>query len=109
MLLYMTAEDHMDTQYAFKTCICSEYEDLLYACVKSLDAWKNRRDHVNKLHLAGKEVGDELLRLQADFATAYSRLEKHRDRCPVCDDVTRVNGRRHASVSTAVMDRKRSA
>jgi hypothetical protein len=34
--------------------------------------------------LSGKEVGDEMLRLQADYAKAYTVLRKHVSKCAIC-------------------------
>jgi len=59
--------------------------------------------------LRSKEAGDELMRLQADYAKAYSRLEKHKNDCELCHFVSKIGGRSDASLSTAVMDKKRSA
>jgi hypothetical protein len=54
-------------------------------------------------------VGDELMRLQVDYAKAYSRLEKHIEDCELCHFVSKISGRNKASLSTAVMDKKHSA
>jgi hypothetical protein len=99
----------MNSELSYKTGICGDYEKLLWACVKSLESWKNRRESIACSHLSGKEVGDELMRLQAEYAKAYSRLEKHRNNCQVCRFVLKIAGRNDSSISTAVMDRKNSA
>lgn len=99
----------MNSELAYKTAICTDYERLLCSCVKSLDSWRNRRDEVTNAHLRGKEVGDQLMRLQAEYAKAYSRLEKHKDNCELCRFVSKIAGREDVSISTAVMARKNSA
>ena len=99
----------MQSEVAYKTAICTDYEKLLCTCVSALDNWKNRREEVVDRHLSGKEVGDELMRLQADYARAYTRLEKHKDHCELCRFVTRMGGHGGESVSNAVMERKHSA
>jgi hypothetical protein len=99
----------MDTELAYKTSFCTEYERLLCNCVTALDCWKERREEVVNRQLSGKQVGDELMRLQADYAKSYSRLEKHKDACELCRFVARMGGHYAASVSTEVMERKHSA
>jgi hypothetical protein len=49
------------------------------------------------------------MRLQEDYAKAYSHLEKHIDNCELCHFVSKISGRNNASVSIAVMDKKHSA
>jgi hypothetical protein len=49
------------------------------------------------------------MRLQVDYAKAYSNLEKHIDNCELCHFVSKISGRNNASVSIAVMDKKHSA
>lgn len=93
----------------YKTAFCSSYERLLCACVQSLEAWRNRREEIANSGLRSKEAGDELMRLQADYAKAYSRLEKHKDNCELCHFVSKISGRSEASLSVAVMDKKHSA
>lgn len=50
----------MDTELAYKTSFCTEYERLLCNCVTALDCWKERRKEVVNRHLIGKQVGDEM-------------------------------------------------
>jgi hypothetical protein len=102
-------EQHMDAELSYETAVCTEYERLLCACVQSLDSWRNCREEIANSGLGGKEVADELLRLQADYAKAYSRLEKHERNCGLCRFVSKIGRRNYASISTAVMDRKHSA
>jgi hypothetical protein len=109
MLLKEVRGEHMEGELFYKTAFCTEYERLLCACVQSLDIWKNRREEIANSVLRKWEAGDELLRLQADYAKAYSRLEKHIDNCTLCHFVSKISGRNYASLSTAVMDKKHSA
>jgi len=99
----------MEGELFYKTAFCSNYERLLCVCVQSLNTWRNLREEIANSGLKSKEVGDELMRLQADYAKAYSRLEKHKDNCELCHFVSKISGRNNASVSTAVMDKKHSA
>ena|SRR5664279_2720557 len=99
----------MISELSYKTAFCTDYERLLCASVDALNRWRERREQISSSCITGKEVGDELMRLQADYAKAYSRLEKHKDYCELCRFVSKIAGRSDASVSTAVMERKHSA
>src|SRR5260221_2242212 len=68
----------MEGELFYKTAFCSNYERLLCVCVQSLNAWRNLREEIANSDLRSKEAGDDLMRLQADYARAYSRLEKHK-------------------------------
>jgi len=92
----------------YKTAFCSNYERLLCACVLSLNAWRNLREEITNSRLTSKEAGDELIRLQADYAKAYSRLEKHKNKCELCHFVSKISGRNDATISIAVMEKKHS-
>jgi predicted Zn-ribbon and HTH transcriptional regulator len=85
----------MNAEFSFKTAVCTEYESLLIACQTALETWREGREEIAKLRSSTKEASDELLRLQANYAKAYSRLEKHPDKCELCGFVTEI-GRRHA-------------
>jgi hypothetical protein len=96
----------MKPEYSFKTAICTEYENLLFACQKALESWRARREQVATNGFASRKTSDELLRLQADYARAYSRLESHADKCELCRFVSKIGGRNYASISTAALDKK---
>ena len=98
----------MEGELFYKTAFCSNYERLLCVCVQSLNAWRNLREEIADSSLTSKEEGDELIRLQADYAKAYSRLEKHKDNCELCHFVSKISGRNEASLSVAVMEKKHS-
>jgi hypothetical protein len=99
----------MESELFYKTAFCSTYERLLCACAQSLDVWRDLREEIASSGLRSQEAGDELIRLQADYAKAYSRLEKHRDNCELCRFVSKISGRSEASLSVAIMDKKHSA
>jgi len=99
----------MEGELFYKTAFCSNYERLLCVCVQSLNTWRKLREEIANSGLRSKEAGDELLRSQADYAKAYSRLEKHKDDCELCHFVSKISGRNYASLSTAVMEKKDSA
>jgi hypothetical protein len=74
----------MNSTVANKTAICAQYEILLEESEAALEAWDERREQIAPSHLSGKEVGDEMLSLQADYAKAYTALRKHVSKCAIC-------------------------
>jgi hypothetical protein len=74
----------------FKTSFCDEYEELLIQSQEALESWSNRQEEIQRLGLQGKEVGSELTRLQANFAKAYARLQRHTHECVLCQLVSRL-------------------
>jgi len=74
----------------FKTSFCEQYEQLLLQSRNALEIWSNRQNEILQLGLHGKNVGDELLRLQSDFAKSYSRLQRHIRDCPYCQFVNKL-------------------
>jgi hypothetical protein len=69
---------------------CNRYEKLLADCQKALQIWSNRREQAWQMGLRGKELGGELVRLQADFAKSYAVLQKHKRQCVLCEIVARL-------------------
>ena len=90
----------------FRTAICTDYEKLLFACQKALESWQRRRDEVASLGFADKNISDELLRLQAAFARAYSQLETHDHRCQLCRFVSKIGSRNFSIASAPTMEKK---
>ena len=68
-----------------KTTFCDQYEKLLSVCQKALESWATRREQAWHMGLRGKELGGELIRLQANFAKAYAVLQQHTHECPLCE------------------------
>lgn len=83
----------MNPELCFNTAVCDDYEELLTKCESALEIFEERREEVCQARLSGKGVGDELLRLQADFAKAYSLLRRHADNCELCRFVSKIGGR----------------
>jgi hypothetical protein len=84
----------MNNQLSINTTICSEYQKLLEESQIALEVWNDHRDEVCNSRLVGREAGDELLRLQANFARAYAVLHRHLLDCPLCQWVSTMEGRR---------------
>jgi hypothetical protein len=80
----------MTTQLSVTTMVCSEYQQLLEQSKHARDIWDQYRAEICRSRLVGKESGDELLRLQANYARAYTRLRRHVDTCLRCWPVSRI-------------------
>ncbi len=78
----------MNRQSSSETEICEEYQRLLEECENALKTWKAHRD---EFRFRSREAGDKLLRLQANYARAYSLLQNHKRDCAVCQLVARAN------------------
>jgi hypothetical protein len=98
----------MNEGLSFKTAVCTEYERLLHECQRALEAWRNRRDQVAKARLTGKQIGDELQMLQANYAKAYANLNKHDRHCELCQFVSRIGGRQYAAASNSGSEKNRA-
>ena len=80
----------MTKQLSATTMVCNEYQQLLEDSLRARETWNERRNETCNSHLVGKETGDELLRLQANYARAYTRLRKHVQSCLRCQPVSRI-------------------
>jgi len=99
----------MGQETYIKTAVCDEYERLHMTCQKALETWRNRREEISASGLSGKEIASELLRLQADYAKAHSRLEKHENNCELCHFISKIGGRNISAISNPALDKKRFA
>jgi aspartyl/asparaginyl beta-hydroxylase (cupin superfamily) len=96
-------------QRPFKTAFCATYEEMLVECQKALETWARRREEAWQLGLRGKELGGELVRLQADFAKSYSRLQKHTRECSLCAFVAKISNENHQVPYVVTADNSRPA
>jgi hypothetical protein len=83
----------MSGQQYFKIAICNKYQTLLEECESALAIWNGYRAEISESRLASKEAGDELLRLQAKYARAYTVLQNHAHNCSFCRWVANLEGR----------------
>ena len=74
----------MENELSFKTAVCSTYEQLLEKSQARYEVWESHRREACKTRSSVKEIGDELLRLQADYAKAYNDLRTHVGTCKIC-------------------------
>ena len=80
----------MSREFSFEPVVCTEYEKLLEESSTALDIWNQRRAQVSESRLRGQNIGDQLLRLQANYAKAYTVLENHAHACPQCQLASRI-------------------
>jgi hypothetical protein len=80
----------MSKQFSITTAVCDQYQKLLEESQSALEIWDEHRAEICHSRLIGKEAGDELLRLQAKFARAYTVLQNHVHNCFRCHLVSRM-------------------
>src|SRR6266849_9672862 len=71
----------------------NKYQTLLEECESALAIWNRYGAEISESRLASKEAGDELLRLQAKYAWAYTVLQNHAHNCSFCRWVANLEGR----------------
>ena len=64
--------------------VCSDYQKLLEESAAASEAWRKLREEICWAQVVPKKAGDELLRLQANYARAYTLLRKHLHNCGRC-------------------------
>lgn len=80
-----------------KTAICSQYERLLQDCQIALTDWNEGRAELHGHSAKGKDVDNELRRLQANYAETYRALQEHAGDCEVCRLASRIASLRSRS------------
>lgn len=96
----------MSKQVFVKAAICNEYQTVLEECQSALKIWNDHRAEFCQLRFIGREAGDELLRLQAKYARAYTVLQNHERNCLLCQLVSRIEGRDSENTSDTLSDHK---
>jgi hypothetical protein len=89
----METKDQKPALKSSKMTFCDQYEKLLSLCQKALETWATRREQAWQMGLRGKELGGELIRLQANFAKSYAVLQQHTRECPLCELVGQARDR----------------
>jgi len=87
----------MNSERSYQTSFCTDYDSLLHECENAQRIWSEWREEMNSLgaYRLNKQVSDELLRLQAKFAKAYARLERHTHECELCQFVAKLTEERN--------------
>ena len=83
----------MSAEMSVKTAVCTTYESLLEKCQSACQIWNAQRAELRESGQNGKKVDDELRRLQAKYAKAYSILRNHVHSCETCQWVSRLEER----------------
>ena len=94
----------MSKQLCVDTMVCSEYQRLLEECQSALEIWNEHRAEFCQFPFIGREAGDELLRLQAKYARAYTVLQNHERNCSLCQLASRMEGRDSENSSDTLAD-----
>jgi hypothetical protein len=95
----------MDSQYPFRTAICTDYEKLLFACQKALETFHHQQ-RLASLSCTDSDSSGELIRLEAAYARAYARLESHDENCQLCRFVSALAQRNFSSSSVSGVEKK---
>jgi hypothetical protein len=82
----------MSKQLSVNTLICTEHQRLFEESQRVLDIWNEHRAEFCQFRFIGREAGDELLRLQAKYARAYTVLQNRERNCSLCQLVPRIEG-----------------
>jgi hypothetical protein len=83
----------MNNQVSVETAVCAEHQMLLAECQRALEIWNEHRAEFCQFRFMRREAGDELLRLQAKYARAYTVLQNHERNCSLCQLASRMEGR----------------
>ncbi|SRR5216684_3806359 len=94
----------MSKRLSVNTSICSEYQRLLEESQGALEIWNEHRAEFCQFRFIGREAGDELLRLQAKYARAYTVLQNHERNCSLCQLASRIEGRDSENSSDTFSD-----
>ena len=94
----------MSQQLYVKTTVCSEYQRLLEESQSAMEIWNEHRSELCQFRFIRREAGDELLRLQAKYARAYTALQNHERDCSLCQLVSRIEGRDSENSSDTLFD-----
>jgi hypothetical protein len=94
----------MNKQFSVETAVCKEHHRLLAECQRALEIWNEHRAEFCQFRFNGREAGDQLLRLQANYARAYTVLQNHEHNCSLCQLASRIEERDCENSSDAFSD-----
>jgi hypothetical protein len=94
----------MNKQFSVETAICTEHQRLLAECQRALEIWNEHRAEFCQFRPMAREAGDELLRLQAKYARAFTVLQNHEHNCSLCRLPSRIEVRDSENSSDALSD-----
>ncbi len=96
----------MSRQLSVNTTVCSEYQRLLEESRRALEIWNEHRAEFCQFRFIGREAGDELLRLQAKYARAYTVLQSHERNCSLRQLVSGIEGSDSENSSDTLSDQE---
>jgi len=82
----------MANQQFVERAACTEQQRLLEECEKALGTLHEHRAEFCEFRFVERKAGEELLRLQAKYARAYTVLQNHERNCSVCQPASKVEG-----------------
>src|SRR5713226_5534727 len=94
----------MSKRLSVNTSICSEYQRLLEESQGALEIWNEHRAEFCQFRFIGREAGDELPPLQAQYARVYSVLQNHAHNYSLCQLVSRIEGHDSENSSDTLSD-----
>ena len=94
----------MNNQFSVETAVCTEHQRLLAESQGALEIWNEHRAEFCQFRFVAREAGDELLRLQAKYARAYTVLQNHERNCSLCRLGSRIEGRDSENTSRTLFD-----
>jgi hypothetical protein len=94
----------MTKQLSVNTSLCNEYQRLLEESQSALEIWNEHRAEFWQFRFIERGAGDELLRLQAKYARAYTVLQNHERNCSLCQRASRMEGRDFENSSDTLSD-----
>ncbi len=94
----------MSNQVSVETAICTEHQKLLAECQRALETWNEHRAEFCQYRFIRREAGDELQRLQAKYARAYTVLQNHERNCSLCQLGSRMEERDFEDSSDILSD-----
>ena len=94
----------MNNQLSVEIAVCIEHQRLLAECQRALEIWNEHRAEFCQFRFIGREAGDELLRLQAKYARAYTVLQNHERNCSLRQLVSGIEGSDSENSSDTLSD-----
>ena len=94
----------MNNQFSVEAAGCREHQLLLGEYQRALEIWNQQRAEFCQFRFVQREAGDELLRLQAKYARAYTVLQNHERNCSLCRLASRMEARDSENSSATLFD-----
>jgi hypothetical protein len=94
----------MNSVISVETAVCTQHQKLSEACQRALDVWNEQRAEFSKSYPISAEAGDELVRLQANYARSYTMLQRHEHSCLLCQLVSRGRERDYENSSDSYFE-----